>query len=234
MSKAFAATLEATARTITVGPRGFSPVIENSINTLRDAFSIPEEEAAKGAIPAEQVRDNIDAFIAHTRSPYLEVDFANATNLDDCVIYSGIKARDGYASRSTRELAFEFITGEAIEDGYELDHACCVPGQCKGGTKCPHRACVNPAHLHAMPKVLNVQLSNNNAGQSVNKPKRVRKIGGVCKHGHEMTEENVREDGTCRNCNSDRQGKYRKTKDSEKFIRDHGQGYDFGDWDIFS
>lgn len=221
------------ARKITVGARGFSKVIENSINTLRDALGVLEEEAAEGCIPAEHFKENIDAFVASTRSPYLKQDYANAVDLDACIPYSGKLTLDGYAPHNPRKIAFEYFKGSSIEEGNELDHACCVPGQCKGGPTCPHRACVNASHFHEMRAEHNVRLNGNNKGQSMNKPAPVRIIGGECKKGHEMTEENVREDGKCRACNNAQQERWRNKRRHKKFMADHAQGFDFSDWEMF-
>jgi hypothetical protein len=34
-----------------------------------------------------------------------------------------------------------------IPEGFDLDHICHDPDECDAGENCPHRACVNPAHL---------------------------------------------------------------------------------------
>lgn len=42
--------------------------------------------------------------------------------------------------------AYELLIGP-IPDGKYLDHTCHKPTRCAGGVDCPHRRCVNPAHL---------------------------------------------------------------------------------------
>jgi hypothetical protein len=240
MSQSLIATLVAVVRTITIGARGYSKVVEQSIDTLELVFGVPVEEAAERAIPAQHFRDNIDAFVAKTRYKSLKADYAAAVDLDACIYYSGELTLDGYASTRVRKEAFEYFKDAAVEEGYQLDHACCNPSYCKGGADDPHRSCVNASHFHEMKQEQNVQLNGNNSGLSVSKPKPVRVIGGTCKKGHEMTEENVREDGKCRACNNAQQERYRvkrrevkKVKDRDKFIKENGQGYDFSDWEMF-
>lgn len=53
-----------------------------------------------------------------------------------------VDGRKRPAHRYSYELAFG-----PIPDGVHIDHICHDPQSCAGGTTCPHRACVNPAHL---------------------------------------------------------------------------------------
>ena len=52
------------------------------------------------------------------------------------------RVRGGFAHR----WVYELLIGP-VPAGLELDHTCCVPGECAGGAGCPHRRCVNPFHL---------------------------------------------------------------------------------------
>lgn len=45
-----------------------------------------------------------------------------------------------------------------VPDGMNLDHICHGP-KCVGGVECPHRRCVNPEHLRAVPQRDNLHRS---------------------------------------------------------------------------
>ena len=58
---------------------------------------------------------------------------------------------------SADRLAYQFVIGP-IPEGLTLDHLChTLDRSCAGGPKCPHRACVNPAHLDPCTRWENVQ-----------------------------------------------------------------------------
>ena len=76
---------------------------------------------------------------------------------DECWPYSPVSDRDGYgrfnaasdgrAAMLAHRYAYELLVGP-IPDGAPLDHQCHEPDSgCVNGAACPHRACVNPAHL---------------------------------------------------------------------------------------
>lgn len=77
-----------------------------------------------------------------------------------------------------------------IEDvkGRQLDHLCHDPEVCEGGKDCPHRRCVNPAHLSPTTH------EDNHRSDRVNRSK----IGKWhsekthCPQGHEYTESNTK------------------------------------------
>jgi hypothetical protein len=70
-----------------------------------------------------------------------------------------------------------------IPDGYVIDHLCHDPGVCQLGPACPHRCCVNPAHLEPVLPLVN--LMRGGAIPAIN----IRKTH--CKRGHEFTPENT-------------------------------------------
>jgi hypothetical protein len=77
-------------------------------------------------------------------------------------------------------LAYAAFVGE-IPAGMEIDHTCHKKSECKLDDLCPHRRCVNPDHLEAVSKSVNVKRSN--AGK---------KLASHCKKGHAYTAENTR------------------------------------------
>lgn len=97
---------------------------------------------------------------------------------DDCWLWQGRVAPDGYAKSSKdvqqEQLAHRWmyrkLNGE-IPEGLEIDHQC-HDSNCSGGITCLHRRCVNPAHLKAVTK-------------SVNCYRRSYKIPKTCPHGHD-------------------------------------------------
>lgn len=95
-------------------------------------------------------------------------------------------------SVSAHRLVYEVLIGP-IPDGHVVDHECHDPAICAGGLTCPHRRCVNPAHLAAV---------SNGENTAAERSSRVRLA--ICKHGHEFTPENtyVEKRGArhCREC----------------------------------
>lgn len=72
---------------------------------------------------------------------------------DACWPWTGTIEKDGYGqtkrskqSSRAHRLVYELFVGP-IPDGLVIDHTCHDPDTCKRGSDCPHRRCVNPAHL---------------------------------------------------------------------------------------
>ncbi len=104
--------------------------------------------------------------------------------LNDCWLYSGKLQKKGYgvfwagkevlAHRYAYELAFG-----PVPEGMDVDHTCHNGSGCEGGA-CEHRRCVNPAHLDAVPPIVNRLRSHLHHAHRTH-----------CVHGHEYTEENT-------------------------------------------
>lgn len=91
---------------------------------------------------------------------------------------------------SAHRVVYELVNGP-IHEGLEIDHLC------------NNRGCVNPAHLEAVPHVVNVLRSDSPASRNALKTR--------CPHGHEYTEQNTLIDGggrKCRECVRQRQQGY--------------------------
>ncbi len=70
-----------------------------------------------------------------------------------CWIWKGCVNQGGYGmftlngkARIAHRVAYELYVGP-IPVGLTLDHTCHDPAVCALGNLCPHRSCVNPAHL---------------------------------------------------------------------------------------
>lgn len=62
----------------------------------------------------------------------------------------------GEKNSSAHRLAYELVVGP-IPEGMTLDHLCHTNDlACSGGVACPHRRCVNPAHLEVVTLTENV------------------------------------------------------------------------------
>lgn len=61
------------------------------------------------------------------------------------LVASGVKGQTITAHR----LSVTFRDG-SVPDGMTIDHQCHDVRFCAGGPRCPHRRCVNPAHLVVM------------------------------------------------------------------------------------
>lgn len=86
----------------------------------------------------------------------------------------------GYAHR----ISYAFFHGD-IPEGYDIDHTCHGRSDCKGGITCVHRGCVNPHHLEAVTRSVNV--SRGRTGQDARDRAAARTH---CKNGHAYTPEN--------------------------------------------
>jgi hypothetical protein len=106
-----------------------------------------------------------------------------------------IGAKDVYVHR----VAYELLVGP-IPDGMFLDHLCHTNDpNCLGGDTCPHRLCVNPAHLEVVTRVENVMRGVGFAAKNA--------VKTHCPKGHEYTPENthVRPNGwrQCKKCHAE-------------------------------
>jgi hypothetical protein len=75
---------------------------------------------------------------------------------------------------------YEALVGPIPADRPQLDHLCCDPAWCAGGPTCPHRRCVNPAHLEPVTLAENRRRASRHAKQ--------------CKRSHDMSGANLRID----------------------------------------
>ena len=85
--------------------------------------------------------------------------------------------------RDAHRVVYEEYVGQ-IPEGLQLDHLChTFDKDCTGGHSCPHRRCVNPAHLepvtHRENALRGVSFSAANA------------VKTHCANGHEYTPENT-------------------------------------------
>jgi hypothetical protein len=96
-----------------------------------------------------------------------------------------------------------------VPDGLELDHLCHTnDSSCPGGRTCPHRPCVNPFHLDAVPPSVNTLRGNGPSALNSRKTH--------CKNGHEFTPQNTRITRKghrwCRACDRARDARGRRRK----------------------
>jgi hypothetical protein len=116
--------------------------------------------------------------------------WAKVTKTDTCWIWNAAGARGGYgsfnaASRTVRahRFAYELHYGP-IPEGLQVDHTCHNDDPtCRSGDNCPHRRCVNPAHLEAVTGRENTLRGETPAAINARKTH--------CAHGHEFTPENT-------------------------------------------
>lgn len=127
---------------------------------------------------------------------------------DGCWYWTAAKFPAGYGRFcmgsnthvSAHRFAFKTLVGFEVP---ELDHICHDPALCNKGSLCPHRSCVNPAHLRPSSHRDNALRSN--SPQAINAAKT------HCPQGHPYEGENLallrRPDGSvrrqCRACKSE-------------------------------
>ena len=106
----------------------------------------------------------------------------------------GVLQHHGKAWRAHRWM-YEQLVGP-IPPGTVLDHLCHNGTDCRADGQCPHRRCVNPAHLEPTTDAVNFIRGNSPGAVSIRT--------GLCFRGHEMSPQNTytRANGarTCRTC----------------------------------
>lgn len=137
--------------------------------------------------------------------PPLEHVLANARHVPsllgtDCWIRDRCVNRNGYTTvrvahvdRPTHRFVYEQLVGP-IPEGLDLDHVCHGADEtCDRGVACPHRRCVNPAHLEPV-----THRENMLRGRS---PAAVSYRANTCKYGHSMEDAYTYPYGrSCRTC----------------------------------
>jgi len=118
---------------------------------------------------------------------------------EGCWYWSGAHISQGYGETwdgthpiLAHRAAYELWVGP-IPVGYTIDHLCHnADPSCVGlGADCPHRGCVNPAHLEAVP------ISTNQLRAYARLPERTH-----CKRGHSLEDAIITRHGykNCRTC----------------------------------
>lgn len=123
--------------------------------------------------------------------------------------YGHILADGGEDGKRTTVLGhralYEILVGP-IPDGMVLDHTCHTEDEeCPGNAECPHRGCVNPAHLEPIDFGENCMRGRGIAPRNAKKTH--------CHNGHEYTPENTWRDKdgvrACRKCNKARMARWK-------------------------
>ncbi len=109
-----------------------------------------------------------------------------------CWTWTGCVTSRGYGCIASGKSGRTVLTHQlsvivrdgSIPDGMTVDHECHDSATCRLGVKCPHRRCVNPAHL-------TVKTSGENSARQWE--------AGRCRQGHELAWR-TRGDGKARFC----------------------------------
>lgn len=123
---------------------------------------------------------------------------------NDCWQWTGARVPAGYGQKWNGERvvtahgwSYEHFVGP-IPEGMQLDHLCHTGDKaCKGGVTCPHRRCVNPAHLEP---VTSLENSRRGLAGALNGARQ--SAITHCPQHHEYTDANTywRPDGRGRHC----------------------------------
>lgn len=141
----------------------------------------------------------------------IEVFWSRVTKTETCWFWTGGTQSDGYGEfwDGTRRVpahryAYRLEHGD-LPDSRDLDHTCHnFDIACNRGRDCPHRRCVNPAHLEPVTTQVNIQrgrLGYLNLGKS------------HCPQGHPYDAQNTyvyKGSRYCRACRAEGQRNYRQ------------------------
>jgi hypothetical protein len=121
--------------------------------------------------------------------PVLERFWEKVLKTDGCWIWQGTMRDDGYGLFSVTGVSFRAhriayeIEVDSIPEGMTLDHTCHnADPNCIAGSKCPHRRCVNPAHLE--PATLEENTERGKRGDLFRRRTH-------CRRGHPRIEANI-------------------------------------------
>lgn len=119
-----------------------------------------------------------------------------------CWEFTGFTLPHGYGQLGrnflAHRLAWEVANGRPVPEGLVVDHICHnLDPNCPPNDDCPHRRCVNPAHLEAV-----TSGTNNHRGKGLTS---INAAKTHCANGHEFTPGNTywrpdRPGRICRTC----------------------------------
>lgn len=138
----------------------------------------------------------------------------------ECTPWTGRINEDGYGTlgiRLAHRVAWEHANGQ-IPPGMTLDHTCHDPALCRLGRKCPHRRCVNLAHLEVCTP------EQNKARGAIGRHFAERTH---CPAGHPYSGENLMVSGGKRHCRTCRREKMKAQRDTAKRKRCAEAGHEF-------
>ena len=105
--------------------------------------------------------------------------------------------RRGQAHR----FAYELAKGP-IPEGLDIDHTCHnIDPDCPGGNDCLHRRCMNPAHLEAVTRQVNLLRGKTAPAENASKTE--------CPYGHPYSGDNLYEWRGMRSCKTCRRARNR-------------------------
>jgi hypothetical protein len=130
--------------------------------------------------------------------------------LGDCTPWEGRISEDGYGRigcHLAHRRAWESVHGP-IAEGLTLDHLCHDPDVCQLGVDCPHRRCVNVAHLEPVTALENKARGGSRGSRTTH-----------CPEGHEYAGDNLLVSGgdrLCRTCRRAQQKARRRAASIER------------------
>lgn len=145
--------------------------------------------------------------------------FVDKRDPDECWPWTGRLDDDGYGEFYwAGKFRFAYQISHALARGprpvgMTIDHTCHTrDGDCPGRSGCPHRRCVNPAHLQPVTSAVNVLRGRG--------PTALNKLKTECVHGHPYSKENtrIRRDGrrACRQCDREH---HKRTEEKRREAR---------------
>lgn len=156
-----------------------------------------------------------------------------------CWEFTGYIHPNGYGQLGrnvgAHRIAWEVANGRPVPSGLVVDHTChnAVP-DCLDNQDCPHRRCVNPAHLEAVTSATNIMRGHGFGPANDAKTH--------CDHGHEFTPDNIyyrpdRYGRICRTCRDEtlRAGRHKwaeakRLYSAARYREEHAEGYAIREW----
>lgn len=149
-----------------------------------------------------------------TLEQHLLLRMDNSGGPDACWPWTGPVGPTGYGkldlsswcgTRQAHRAVYLTFVGELVDE-LQIDHGCHDPEVCEPGIDCPHRRCVNPAHLRPSSARENVLRGGG--------PSAINARATHCIHGHDLGPNgNVRREKNgkrrCRICERDRMRRFR-------------------------
>lgn len=154
-----------------------SPLIVRTAKaTICKVLDCPDKAVGQGLCRKHYMRMRRRGTLETTRRQFVYTDdlvadfwrlVDQSAGPDGCWVWGGTLTSQNYGvwmHAPAHRVAYLYATGEVVGD-LVMDHRCHIPTECSGGLTCPHRRCVNPAHLKPVTHAENVSAERSSNGR---------------------------------------------------------------------